>query len=181
MTSPQQIQDQIEQTRATLSSDVDRLSEKVSPSRVMHRRMDGLRNTAGNVKDRVMGSAVDSAAASSVRDAASETPAAVRRQTQGSPIAAGLIAFGIGWLASSLVPASERERELAAQARDIAQETAHDLAEPVKQAGQEMAENLRGPAEQAVEQVKHAASDAAAETADQARSSAQQAAQPLQG
>ena len=45
---------------------------------------------------------------------------AARRQTQGNPLAAGLIAFGVGWLVSSLLPDSQKERELAHQLKDRA-------------------------------------------------------------
>src|SRR6185295_17313517 len=112
--------------------------------------------------DRVSGTA--SAATSSVQDAAStaagavqDAPQAIRRQTRGNPLAAGLIAFGAGWLVSSLLPATRREQELADQAKQVAQEKVAPVAQQV--AG-EVRENLREPAQQAVDSVKATAQDA---------------------
>ncbi len=188
MSTPEEIQQRIEQTRAGLSTDVNRLSEKVSPGRVVGRRVDRVKGSVSSVRERVMGSSqtgggVRAAAssvtdagssvgstvadtASSVGEAASAAPQRVREQTQGNPLAAGLIAFGAGWLLASLAPASDAERRLAEQAED----KAGQLAEPVKQQAQEIAQNLKEPAQQAVEQVRSTATDKAADTADQARS-----------
>src|SRR4051812_16842590 len=55
MSSPEQIQQQIERTRASLSSDVDRLSEKVSPKKVVGRRVDRVKGSARSAKEMVMG------------------------------------------------------------------------------------------------------------------------------
>jgi len=204
MSSPEEIQRNIERTRASLSADVDRLSEKVSPARVVGRRVDRLKGTATSVKDRVMGSAdsgglrgagdsmssgasstkdaVSNAAssvgdvASSLGEAAAAAPQTVRRQTQGNPLAAGVVAFGIGWLISSLPPVTEHEQKVAKQAQDKAGE----LAEPLKDTAQEMAANLQEPLQHAVEEIKSAATDAASDTADQAKAAAADVREPLQ-
>jgi hypothetical protein len=198
MSSPEQIQRDIERTRASLSADVNRLNEKVSPSRVVGRRVDRIKGTATSVKDRVMGSPEDgtglraagdsvssgassakgaiSSAASSVGDAASAAPQTVRRQTQGNPLAAGVIAFGIGWLLSSLPPATQREQDVA----ELAEDKAKELAEPLKEMTQEVAGNLQEPLQHSVEQVKSTATDAAAQTAEQAKSAAADVKEPLQ-
>jgi hypothetical protein len=198
MSNPEEIQRDIERTRASLSADVDRLNEKVAPSKVVGRRVDHLKRTATSVKDRVMGSAGESSglhgagdsvssgtasakhavgsAASSVGDAASAAPQTVRRQTQGNPLAAGLVAFGIGWLLSSLPPASERERNVA----EIVEDKAGELAEPVKETARDVAGNLQEPVQHSAEQVKAAATDAAAATADEAKSAVADVKQPLQ-
>lgn len=192
MSSPEEIQRDIERTRQTLSADVDRLSDKVSPSKVVGRRVDSVKNTATSLKDRVMGSSEDglrgagdsvgSAAssagelASSAATAASAAPQAVRRQTQGNPLAAGLIAFGVGLLVSSLVPATRQEQELA----KTAQEKASELVDPLKEKAQEVAGNLQEPAQHSVDQIKSAATDAAAATVDHAKSAAADVKEPLQ-
>ncbi|MDX6219610.1 MAG: hypothetical protein QOJ48_1291, partial [Frankiales bacterium] len=41
MTSPEQIRAEIEQTRAEMQRDADRLTEKVTPSKVVERRVEG--------------------------------------------------------------------------------------------------------------------------------------------
>ncbi|HYH27100.1 MAG TPA: DUF3618 domain-containing protein, partial [Blastococcus sp.] len=118
---PDVIRRQIEDTRRELSYDVDALNEKVNPARVVDRRMTAAKSRMTSMKERVMGSAqhtsaqtqgmasnvagsvqsTASSAAGSVQDAASAAAGAVQqapdtivRQTQGNPLAAGLIAFG---------------------------------------------------------------------------------------
>jgi hypothetical protein len=204
MSSPEQIQRDIERTRASLSYDVDRLGQKVAPSQVIGRRVGRVKASATSLRERVMGApdegglrgvgssvgsgassakdAVGSAAstvgdaASSVGEAAAAAPQAVRRQTRGNPLAAGMIAFGVGWLASSLAPASQKERQLARAAEDKASE----LAEPMKEKAQEVAQNLQEPLQHSAEQVKQAATGAAGDTAEQARSAADEVREPLQ-
>ena len=185
MSSPEEIQRNIERTRASLSADVNRLNEKVSPAKVVGRRVDRVKGTATSVKERVMGSAQDGAssaassvsdAASSVSDAASAAPRAVRRQTQGNPLAAGVIAFGIGWLLASLPPATQPEQDVAERAEDKAKE----LVDPLKQTAQEVADNLQQPLQHSVEQVKSTATEAATRTVDQAKSAAADVKEPLQ-
>jgi hypothetical protein len=184
---------------AVLSSDVDALTEKVTPSRIVERRVDRARHSATRLKDAVMGSdprptsytghssgiqqaagsvpgaastAADAAshAASTAAAAVQDAPQAARRQARGNPLAAGLIAFGAGWLVSSLLPASRQEQQLAVQAKDKAAELGQPLAEAAKQAATEMKENLQEPAQQAVESVRSTATDAGTIVADEGRS-----------
>src|SRR3954471_10182001 len=61
-------------------------------------------------------------AASSAADAVQQTPQMVRQQTQGNPLAAALCAFGAGWLISSLLPATQKEQQLAQQAETALRE-----------------------------------------------------------
>ena len=56
MTSdPDQIRGNIEQTQHNLSANVDALTEKVSPPKIMQRRVQQTRSSMTNVKDRIMG------------------------------------------------------------------------------------------------------------------------------
>ena len=186
MSSPQQIEQQIEQTRARLSSDVSRIEEKVSPGKVVGRRMDRVKGGAQSFKDRVMGSMPSmpdtgsaqhaagnagsqlSSAGQRVGDAASNAPQAVRQQTQGNPFGAGLAAFGVGMVIASLLPASEKEKQLAAQAEQKAQQAAQPLQEQAKQVAGELKES----AQQSAQQVKEVATDAAGDVAGHAQSAA---------
>ena len=197
---PDVIRRQIEDTRRELSYDVDALNEKVNPARVMDRRVTAAKGKMTNLKDKVMGTAQDttataqyhaqsaagtvqgaaSSAADSVSNAASsavgavqQAPDAVVRQTQGNPLAAGLIAFGVGWLVSSLLPASEKEKQLAQQAETAVKEHKDTLLEPAKQAAQEIGEQLKPAAQQAVESVKSTAQDATQTVTEEGKSAAQ--------
>lgn len=90
------------------------------------------------------------------QNAVAGAPAATRRKTQGNPVAAGLIAFGAGWLIGSLLPSSQREQEAAVALKDRAQ----PLVEEAKHVAQEAGEHLREPAQQAAESVKATAAEA---------------------
>jgi hypothetical protein len=197
---PDVIRRQIEETRRELSYDVDALNEKVNPARVVDRRVASAKGRMNNLKEKVMGTASDttssaqgmasnaagsvqgaaSSAAGSVQSAAStavdtvqQTPDMVVRQTQGNPLAAGLIAFGVGWLVSSLLPATEKERQLAQQAETAVKENKDALLAPAKQAAQEIGEELKPAAQQAVEEVRSTAQDAAQTVKDEGQSAAQ--------
>ena len=197
---PDIIRRQIEDTRRELSYDVDALNEKVNPARVVDRRVTAAKGRLTSVKERVMGSAQDttssahgmashaagsvqgaaSSTAGSVQDAAStavdavqQAPQQIVRQTQGNPMAAGLIAFGVGWLVSSLLPASEKETQLASQAESAVREHKDTLLEPAKQAAQEVGEQLKPAAQQAMEEVKSTAQDAASTVKDEGQSAAE--------
>jgi predicted transcriptional regulator len=202
-TDPDQIRRQIEGTRRDLSADVNALTEKVSPGRVVGRRVERARSAVTNLKDKIMGTAQDmtytagdtasgaagrvsstassaastvadtaSSAASSVADTVSSAPQTVRRQAQGNPLAAGLIAFGAGWLISSMLPSTRKEQELASQAKDVASERLQPVAQQLQQAATEVKDNLREPAQQAVESVKSTASDAASTVTEESRTAA---------
>jgi hypothetical protein len=112
-------------------------------------------------------------AAQSAVSAVQQAPDTVVRQTQGNPLAAGLIAFGVGWLVSSLMPASEKERQLAQQAETAVRENKDALLAPAKQAAQEIGDQLKPAAQQAVEEVKATAQDAAQTVKQEGQSAAQ--------
>jgi Protein of unknown function (DUF3618) len=95
--------------------------------------------------------------ASEARDAVSRAPATVKRKAQGNPLAAGVIAFGIGMLVSSLIPSTEKER----QAVSHLQENLEPVKEKASEVAQEVAANLKGPAQEAAHSVKTAATEGA--------------------
>jgi len=185
-TDPDRIRRQIEGTRRELSADVNALTDKVSPSRVVGERVDRARDAMTRMKDKIMGTAETatskvgdtasgvtdraSSAASDTADALGAAPQAVRHQTEGNPLAAGLVAFGLGWLASSLVPSTRQERELARQAAPAGQA----VGERLQHAATEAASGMREPARQAVESVKSTASEAASTVAGEGRAAAGQ-------
>ncbi|MFV2120854.1 DUF3618 domain-containing protein [Streptomyces sp. Act-28] len=187
-TSPDQVRADIEATRDRLSQNVDRLADRTSPKRMVRRRTDRARSAASGLRARVMGVASDtggSAAgrtrhmAQSAQDSAGHMGEAVKhapeqamRQTQGNPLAAGLIAFGTGVLAASLLPEGESEQRALSRFSDRAGEAM----EPVRAAASESAHRLRDEAaqsaRQAATQVKDSAAEAARSTGEQARDQA---------
>ena len=170
---PDVIREEIEQTRRNLSRDVNALGESVTPSHLAKQQADKVKDKAGDLRDRIMGSASDagsstadraSGLASDVGDKTQGAAAAVKDRAVGNPLAAGLIALGAGWLLGSLLPASQKERELS--------ETVKEKAAPVvKDAASEAGEHLKGPATEAVAAVK----DQAQTSADTVKQEAQQA------
>lgn len=156
MTSePEEIRADIESTRQELGNDVDALAEKVRPSSIAHRQTEKVKTAVSRAKDRVMGTAED--ATHAVGDTVGDLPRKAADTTRGNPIAVGLIAFGVGWLASSLIPASRKERELA----DTAKEKAGPAIDRVKEAAGDMVDDLKQPAKDAAESVKGSVQDAA--------------------
>jgi hypothetical protein len=160
--NPEEIKRDIEATRDELSRDVDALSEKVSPARVLERRVDTAKEVVGGVKDKVMGA-----------DTAASPPAIVRSQTRGNPLAAGLIAFGVGWLASSLLPATQKEQDVALAVKEKVGERSDAIRQPITEAANEIKDNMREPVQHAAESVKSTAQDGAANVQDEARSARQ--------
>ena len=170
---PEQIRREIERTRTELSENVNALGDKVNPGSIAKRQVGRVRCAAASVKDAVLGSASDAAdtgqrVAGSIGDTVSDAPTAVARKAQGSPIAAGLIAFGAGLLVSSMLPASRAEQQAAQAGKDTAQPLVDDLTDTAK----EIAGNLQEPAQQALEEVKATATDSTATVRDEAASAA---------
>jgi len=175
-TQPEQIRRDIERTREELRGDVDALNDRVNPSRVVGRRVDKAKGVVRSVRERVMGSSEHplrggdgavatladkaSSAADSVGATAQAAQQKVLSSAQGSPLAAGLIAFGAGVLISALLPASEPEQRLAGQLKQKVSEHADEVKEQPSQAVGEMREHLREPVQQAVESVKSSAAEA---------------------
>jgi hypothetical protein len=116
--------------------------------------------------------------ASEAGEAVRRAPTTLKRRAQGNPLAAGLIAFGLGMLVSSLIPSTEKEREAVSQLQENlepvkqkASEVAQDIGEGLKPAAQEAAESVKTTAQEGVESVKQEGQSAAAEVRDQAQAS----------
>jgi hypothetical protein len=187
---PEELRSEIEQTREELAYDVDRLADHTVPSRVVGRKLAGVKERARSVADRVMGSR------DSVRDTASsagdraretanragekvqetahsvagtvrETPDAVARQTRGNPLAAGVIAFGVGLLVASLLPETEAEKRAGVAVADRSE----GLVDKARETARDLASDLGDTAKDAAGSVKDTAREAAGHTAEQAKES----------
>jgi ElaB/YqjD/DUF883 family membrane-anchored ribosome-binding protein len=181
--SAEELRREIEDTRHDLGQTLDAIGDRVSPGRIVERRKNRVMNGLHSVRDRVMGTAADTGAAigettGGAVDTLKATPDVVVGQTQGNPMAAGAVAFGVGVLLASIFPASAKEKQAAEELMDRVQ----PLTDELKQAGQEMAEHLKEPAREAVEQVKHVAAegqqavtDTVKEVADTSKQSAREA------
>lgn len=183
--NPEEIRAEIEATRARLSADVDAVTEKVTPENVVDRQKAKARNKIQDVRESIMGSkddAQDLRDKASYRmdqagDAVSNAPAAAKAKTRGNPLAAGLIALGAGWLVGSLLPSSQKEQELVAEAADRVQPHVQSAVDSTKEAAQNIAQDLKEPAQEAAQSVKETAQSGA----EKVKSQGQQEASQLKG
>jgi hypothetical protein len=177
-TGSSRIQDNIEDTREALRNDVDALSERVDPARAARRGGRRIAATTRDLRERVMGTAQDTAewvagAGSTATNTLIDAPETAREHTRGHPLAAGLIAFGAGWLLSALLPSTSRERQLGHRATELASDQIGPLTEQAGDLASSAAANLREPVENAASTLGTTARDAAAATAGQAHVSAE--------
>lgn len=162
--SPDEIRAEIERTRSGLGADVDALADKVTPSKIAHRQTNKMKRAMNSMSERVMGSA--ESGQSTVSDAADQTSEMMHQakaKAEGNPLAVGLIAFGAGLLAASLIPASEKEKSLA----ETAKQEAQPLMDQASESAKEVASHLKEPAQatkdrasEAVDHVKEQGSNA---------------------
>ena len=190
--STQELRGDIEHTREDLGETLDAIGERVSPGRIVQRRKDRVRDAFSSARESVMGSTESAQggarqmahqagdAASTVTDKARQAPEQVVRQTQGNPLAAGLVAFGVGLVVASVIPPSKPEQQAAGAIQD--------KLEPLKERAVEAAREVKGEVQEAAQtaacEVKDTATQAAGEVRDHAQSAAEhvkEGAQPASG
>ena len=183
----------IEATRQNLTRDIDELSDKVSPQRVMARRKHAVRSRVGSLRDKVMGSASDArhsmgsgvssagssvtggatSAASSVQDTARSAVGTVESRTEGNPLAAGLVAFGAGMVIAALLPPSDKETRVAGTMVEAAREHGQPVLDEAKSIGQDMGQSLKESAVEAAQEVKQTAQQSGENVKQEGQSSVQ--------
>ena len=184
--STAEVRHDIERTRDQMSGTIDAIADRTSPRRVVGRQRRRVSERVHHLRVSVMGSAEDAydttqqrardladnaeerlhAMAEDVRDA----PDALKRQTQGSPLAAGLIAFGAGALAAAVFPSTRVERQAASRLESRAEPAVAQL----KEAGHEVAQEMKESAREAVESVKSKAGESARELSEDVKSATEQ-------
>jgi ElaB/YqjD/DUF883 family membrane-anchored ribosome-binding protein len=182
---PDLLRREIETTRADMDRTLAELEDRVSPSRIRERQTERVRSRWEGIRTSVMGSADDlrehgtdvahqaQGRLDDVQETVQQTPDRIEDATRGNPLAAGLIAFGLGALAGSLFPASPPERRAAAGLQEQFEEP---LKEAVKESGEEIKADLQEHAEVAVEETKQTAQQAA----ERVKSDAQDATEHVQ-
>lgn len=175
---------QLEAQREEVGRDLIVIGDRISPGRMAERGQARMRQRAHRLRERVMGTVEDGrhqvgGTASSVGDSAHdlaqrtrEAPEHLAERVEGNPIAAGFIAFGLGLLAASMIPATRREQELARQAQPRLEEAAGTVAETAK----DVAADLRSSAEEEAMTLGEEAKEAARVTAGAAQEHAGSAA-----
>lgn len=159
--TPEQIRADIEETRNVLGSDVDALADKVNPSSIAHRQTEKVKSRFASMKESLMGTT------ESTVDSVTDAGHTAVNAAKGHAFAVGLVAFGVGLMASSLLPASDAEKDLAGRVK----EKAAPAVDAVKGAAQDAAANLKDPARDAFESVKESAQESTAAVKEETRSS----------
>ena len=154
---PEQLRRDIATTRDGMSNTLDAIGDHVSPGRIIERRKNRVVNTVAGARDRVMGSATDTS--ESMADGVKGIPDAVTTKTQGSPLGAGLVAFGLGFVAAAVFPPSSKEKQVAGQLMANAEPLKDELVD----AGKQIADDLKAPAQESLDNVKESATGAAQE------------------
>jgi gas vesicle protein len=198
----------IEQTRDRMTGTMDAFGDRVSPGRMVERRVDRVRQTTSRMREQVMGvprtvGSAGSSLSSSMGDAASsvgdratsavsamgdqvaQTPQRITEGTQGNPIAAGAVAFGLGVLVGSLAPPSREEQQMAEKVLPVLQDEAKAIGESVtetaREGAQQAVEETRAVAAEAVEEVKDEAQGAVEQVKDQATDAVEDVKDEAQG
>jgi Protein of unknown function (DUF3618) len=193
----EELREDIERQRQSIGYTVDQIQNRVSPGRITARGRHRVRRWFIDTKDQLMGNdqsdypwerwsrdvgekagdmsehAAD--AMSEVKETVSEAPARLRQKTRGNPMAVGLIAFGGGMLAGTLLPESNIEgramrrvepalASAASEASEISRDIADDLKESagssmdkVKDAASAAADNVKEETRDAIDRTKEAA------------------------
>ncbi|MQW75818.1 DUF3618 domain-containing protein [Nocardioides sp. dk4132] len=166
-------------TRQTLAQDLDELQDRVSPSAVVARRKAAARDRVLGVRNRIMGSASQArestgnaasgaagSAKDTVRDTASSAAGVAQERYEGSPLGAGLVAFGLGMVVAGMFPASRAEASAASSALD----QGRPLLDEARSVGQDVVSGVQGTATEAAQQVKDSAQESVSRVQDEGRS-----------
>ncbi|WP_411375038.1 DUF3618 domain-containing protein [Arthrobacter sp. MPF02] len=189
--NPDAIRQDIEATRARLGTNVDAVADKVTPSNIVHRQTDKLKDAVTGVKEKVMGAA--DTATTKVHDTAStgagHTTNALHSTGETLHEAKDNVAAKLSYAGTTLsqapdqVKAKAQGNPLAAgliafgagllvsslippsqkerEAANQVKTAAQPLAGKVTEAAKDVVQDLKEPAQEAVENVKATATDAA--------------------
>lgn len=169
---PDQLRREIAATRADMDRTLAELEDRVSPSRIRERQTAKVRSRWDGVKTSVMGAAEEvNGTLDDAQQAVQQAPHELESATRGNPLAAGLIAFGIGSIAGSLFPATTPERKVADELRDQLEEPFN---EQLQRSGHEIGNELQEHAQEAMEDTKQTAQQASERVQVDVRTSAEQ-------
>ncbi len=174
--SAEELRRQIDQTRDHMTTTMEAIEDRVVPSRIMERRRNRMADSFGSFRDRVMGvpqRAAEMLPGHGHNGGYGDGPGMMDRvedRAEANPFGAGLIAFGVGMLAATLLPPSSVEKQVASQAR----EAMEPLAEPLQEAAHEVLDQAREHGRDAMGAITEAGTDASHAVMDTARDQAGQ-------
>ena len=130
--NPQQIRQEIEQTRADLSITLDEIGDRVSPGRIVQRRKDRVRGRWDDLRTRVMGSAPVGATSSGL-SSVSEKGSSMGQAISNAP---GQVSNAASSAGSSISSAASSAAGTVSSAASSVAETASNAPDQLKQQAQ---------------------------------------------
>lgn len=166
---------EIDATRGRMDHTLDDIGDRAGPGRLKQR----MRGAVENTRDTIMGTAGD--ARDSVGSTAGDTADAIRDRSQGNPLAAGLVAFGAGLLAGSVLPESRTKNRLAHEVqskaqgpvREHLQHSAEEVSDRVGERAGEAKDRVVGEGRDAKDEVVGDAQQRAGDVKEHARGAAE--------
>ncbi len=176
--------------RERMGDTLEAIGDRLSPERIVERRKAAVGQRFRNVKEAVMGSpdydefggsggglrgraeGMASSASDALQGATQQVqqaPQAIAAQASGNPLAAGIVAFGLGALFATVLPKTRTEQHLVEEARPQLESAAEEL----KDVGRAVASDAKERTTSAVAEVKAAGESATGSVRDQARESAE--------
>jgi len=124
---------------------MEAIGDRVSPGRTMERQRVRARRRWYDVRDRVMGT-VDEVEdrVGSATGTVSDVPHRIAEGTQGSPLVAGAVAFGVGALLAAAIPPTDPERRLVREHQDELRRATDAVKETANEVGHKTAERVWG-------------------------------------
>jgi hypothetical protein len=140
--------------RDEIGRDLEAIGNKVSPAQIVGRRKETARAKVQHMRESLMGTTESvGTGAENLAHKAQEVPERARQRVQGSPLGVGLVAFGAGLIAASLIKPSRSEQ----RAIETFQPELERAAAGLREAGQEAVVDLRDQAQEAASHVGQAA------------------------
>jgi len=168
---------EIEQRRSALADDMEAIEDRVRPSRVAKRRTEGMRTKVRSAREAVMGRVEDQAGsardmAGSAREmagAVTDAPHQLTQTARGNPIAAGVVAFGLGLLTAALIPPTDTERELAENMAPQIQQAREAITEAVSDDARAIADQVSPKVQEDLGQLQESVKGSASRVQDEVR------------
>ena len=156
------VRSEIDTTREHLGQTVDAIGDRVLPGRVIERRKESLATSLRGLRDRIMGTAHETRdqladSAGSTVDHLRDAPGSLAERTEGSPLAAGGVAFAIGLLAAAVWRPTDPERRAVEKVADAAPELTDDVAQLSREVAGSVKEQALGAAQELKSSVAEAA------------------------
>lgn len=204
----QQLRQEISATRQDLGQTMDAFEDRVSPSRILERKKSRVKESVNSLSQKVMGN-IDYAkgavthTAGDIKSGTEEKIAGVQskvgqtgevahdardaamHQAQGTPLLAGAVAMGLGFVASVIFPGTKAEGQVAQRLTSAAQplvdearsiggdiassvkEQSHESAEQLRESAMEHAQEVKGTAQEVADGVRSDATDKVADAKNQ--------------